>query len=139
MPTDTDAREPKSSDGGRSSAKPFDSQIIESTAFRVTYYLYVIGIAIFALVAAIFAVFEIFDVAFGTEVVALLALAIVAPLVPAARQFVFPGGFSLILTEDKSQKSTEQFRSSAERGVLVITNIDLEHLWTDVESNENGQ
>ena len=93
----------------------------------LAYFIWAIGIAVFAMVLVIFSAFNIGEVSVNAETAILIGVAAVAPLMPFAQQLTFPGGTGLSLAPRQSEL-TETFRQGTQQSEIAIDSLPLEQM-----------
>ena len=91
-------------------------------AVKLVYAVYASGAGVFALVMVVFDFFDLCAVQTSFEVLALLGIAIVAPIFPFVPRLTFPGGGGL--NWNKTALFEDLARKVDEAGPLILQRVD---------------
>ena len=95
------------------------------TTIQIGYLVWVVVVAILTLILVIFDAFDLCGVNINAEMAILIAIVIVAPMMPFVQKFALPGGGGFSWPTSRQAELTKTLREGTELGEIAIEEFDL--------------
>ena len=96
---------------------------------KVAYVAYSTGVGGFALWVAVLDIFEVRSINLSTETIALMGIALIAPLIPFVRRLSLPGGPIIEFNRPRADRIIVTTESGIDPALKQIADLDREKLF----------